>query len=598
MNISLEVQLNKKVCEAYGKDDYTDKLVHLELCPEGQEGDVTVNCYKLAKELGTNPVELAEKICEWCKDCYVELNEDEPIDLTLSQKVVGGYVNIVLNPREVLYDTIGHDYTDVKCYDEELPERKSFLIEFSSPNTNKPMHLGHVRNNCIGDATARILKLAGQEVTKVNLVNDRGIHICKSMVAYKRWGEGKTPDDVGKKGDHFVGDFYVMFENEFKKQLPPEAKDLREDEQFDMTEIGREARETLRKWEEGDGETCKLWSTMNDWVMDGFADTYSRYGVSFDDTYMESDTYEIGKEIVKQGLKDGIFRKRDDGAVVVDLESGQEKVLLRKDGTSVYTTQDIGTTVLKHDDYHPDTQIWVVGDEQELHFKSLFEIMKKLGYDWADGLYHLSYGMVNLPDGRMKSREGTVVDADDILDRMELLASEETEGDESKVVALDALKFMMLKSNPKTTITFDPKEAIKFEGDTGAYLLYSYVRAQSIVRKVEERQEEDGKKNSFFREMLRRCHYVLENEHDMRLALRITMFGETIHKSARTLDCSVLSRYLLDLAKDFSTFYHACPILAKEDSICMEPRKVLVEAFAETMKRGMEALGMQVVEKM
>lgn len=581
MNLKLEKELNNALRDAYG--DIGSPL-RLELCPENQKGDVTVNCYKLAKACNSNPNAVAKTL-----ESALPRLCDGDNKLVDDYEVVGGYVNITMNPTAVFVDAIS---LENDCL---LPEseRKSVLIEFSSPNTNKPLHLGHVRNNCIGDATARILSSVGHDVTKVNLVNDRGVHICKSMVAYKRWGEGKTPEDVGKKGDHFVGDFYVMFENEFRKQLPPEAKDLREDEQFDLTEIGREARETLRKWEDGDEETVKLWMEMNNWVMDGFAETYNRYGVSFDDTYMESDTYKIGKKIVEQGLKDGIFRKRDDGAVVVDLDNGQEKVLLRKDGTSVYTTQDIGATVMKHDDYHPDMQIWVVGDEQEQHFKSLFEIMKKLSYEWADDLHHLSYGMVNLPEGRMKSREGTVVDADDLLDKMESLAAEVTNGDESKVVALDSLKFMMLKSNPKTTVTFDPNEAIKFEGDTGAYLLYSYVRAKSIIEKVSEKMAKSKDKETKFAF----TQHVLENEQDKRLALRIVMFGESLKKAANTLDCSVLSRYLLDLAKDFSSFYHSCPILTSWKNLMMS-RTVLVELFANVMKVGMDKLGMQVIEKM
>ena len=477
--------------------------VSIDLCPDkiwDKGWDATVNCFLLAKKIGKQPVQIAETVFEY-------LSKHEAVMRT---EVVNAFVNIEFKPAYLL-EQIGFEYFP------RLPEEEcnTCLVEFSSPNTNKPLHLGHVRNNCIGESTANILSEAGHGVVRVNLVNDRGIHICKSMVAYRRFANGATPESTGKKGDHFVGDLYVMFEKEFRRQLPEgDLSKYREDELFDMTEIGREARETLRKWEDGDEETLKLWSEMNGWVMDGFAETYKRYGIYFDDTFMESDTYKVGKEIVENGLKDGLFRKRDDGAVVYDTDNGQEKVLLRSDGTSVYTTQDIGTTFLKDEEFHhPDVQIWVVGDEQEHHFKTLFEILRKLGFKHE--MRHLAYGMVNLPNGKMKSREGTVVDADDLLDRMESLVAGSCGDEEAKIVALDSLKFMMLKSNPRTTITFDPEEAIKYEGDTGAYLLYSYVRAKSILERCQVGEAT-----------------ALPMPIEKRLALKCLGYGDAVRRSA------------------------------------------------------------------
>ncbi|MBO5723376.1 MAG: arginine--tRNA ligase, partial [Lentisphaeria bacterium] len=369
-----------------------------------------------------------------------------------------------------------------------LPEkdRRRILVEYSAPNTNKPQHLGHVRNNTLGMSSCALLARVGHDVIPVNLINDRGIHICKSMLAYQRFGNGDTPEKSGIKGDHFVGNYYVKYNDELKKQITalrqarPELAEKEDDELFLETEIGAAAQEMLRKWENSDPEVVELWKLMNSWVIAGFNATYERMGVKFTKTYLESQTYLLGKDNVRKGLEEGVFEKREDGAVIADLGKLGTKVLLRKDGTSVYITQDIGTTLLKYNEFQPDGMVWVVGDEQILHFQMLFKILGKMGNAWADKLHHLSYGMVNLPTGKMKSREGTVVDADDLFDEMHTLARNAAlerirEGEEapadleerSEIIGMGALKFMLLKFNAKTTMMFDPQASLKFEGDTG-----------------------------------------------------------------------------------------------------------------------------------
>jgi len=455
-------------------------------------------------------------------------------------------------------------------------------------------------------ATASILKRVGHQVVQVNLVNDRGVHICKSMLAYQRFGNGCTPESTGKKGDHLVGDFYVAYDKEFTRQVQelkatrPELQDKSSDELFLETEIGRATQNMLVAWEQGDPEVRALWNMMNSWVFKGFEETYARLGVKFDHLYLESQTYKLGKDIIADGLQRGVFKKRDDGAVIIEFPEKNlgTKVVLRSDGTSVYITQDIGTTLLKQKDYEPDQQIWVVGDEQIRHFQVLFAILKALGYSWADNLLHMAYGMVNLPSGKMKSREGTVVDADDLFDEMCSLAREATlqrAGDNvpddlekrAEIIGFGALKFMLLKVNPKTTIMFDPAASIKFEGDTGPYVLYAFARISSMLRKAGVAGEPATVDWS-----------LLATAAEKRLALLCAKYPEAVRRAAREYDSSVLASYLLDLAKAFSAFYSQCPVLNAQDENVRLARLVLASRVRDIIGDGLHTLTIQTMDAM
>ena len=568
-----------------------------DLCPEGFDGDVTISCFPLAKALHSNPMALAAKAGEF-------LSNHPDVEKC---QVAKAFLNLTLKPGALMRDTVAADILKQDVLPAE--ERRKILIEFSAPNTNKPQHLGHVRNNAIGMSTAAILKRAGHQVTQVNLVNDRGIHICKSMLAYQRFGEGCTPESVGKKGDHLVGDFYVRYNQELNRQIAelkashPELAKEENEALFLKTEIGQATAKMLQQWEAADPEVRALWEKMNGWVFQGFAETYRRMGIKFDKLYLESQTYKLGKDIIQKGLEKGVFEKRADGAVIMDFHDPAlgTKVVLRSDGTSVYITQDIGTTLLKQRDFEPDQQIWVVGDEQIYHFKVLFTILKALGYPWADRLTHMAYGMVNLPSGKMKSREGTVVDADDLFDEMASLARQATlervpEGQQppadleerAAVISMAALKFMLLKVNPRTTITFDPNAAIKFEGDTGPYVLYAYARLSSMLRQpgVAELVGKDPKWE------------VLCEPAERRLALRCAKYPEALAKAARELDSSALAAYLLDLSKDFSTFYNHCPVKNAQDAEVKTARVALCGIVRDIIGDGLHTLTIQTLESM
>ena len=570
-----------------------------ELCPEGFDGDVTVSCFPLAKALRKNPMQIAQQAGEFLSS-HADIEKIE---------VAKAFVNITLKTAALMRDTVADE--SALMDDALLPadERRKILIEFSAPNTNKPQHLGHVRNNTIGMSAAAILKRAGHTVTQVNLVNDRGIHICKSMIAYQRFGEGCTPESTGKKGDHLVGDFYVRYNQELEKQIAelreahPEYAEEDKDALFLKTEIGQATAKMLQDWEAEDPAVRELWQLMNSWVFDGFAKTYERMGIRFDHLYLESQTYKLGKDIIQQGLEKGVFHKREDGAVVIDFDDKSlgTKVVLRSDGTSVYITQDIGTTLLKQQDYQPDQQIWVVGDEQIYHFKVLFSILKALGYSWAENLVHMAYGMVNLPTGKMKSREGTVVDADDLFDEMTRLAREATlarvpEGTEppadleerANAIGMAALKFMLLKVNPRTTIMFDPNAAIKFEGDTGPYVLYAYARISSMLRQPELAAVDTANVD----------WSLLSTPDEHRLALRCAKYGDAVHKAARELDSSALAGYLLDLAKDFSVFYNHCSVKNAETPALQAARLALSTTVRDILGDGLHTLTIQTIESM
>lgn len=569
--------------------------VAAELCPPHFEGDVTVNCFPLAKTFRRNPMQIAEQVAAYLAS-HPDIERAEAIK---------AFVNVTVRGGAVMRDTVADETALLASVMVPEAERRRVLIEFSAPNTNKPQHLGHVRNNTTGMAMASLLERVGHRVFRINLVNDRGIHICKSMIAYQRFGDGATPATAGKKGDHLVGDFYVRFDQVFREQLAalkaarPELADKSAEELFLETEIGRGAQNMLLAWEKDDPEVRELWRTMNGWVFDGFAETYARMGIEFDHTYLESQTYMLGKDIVEEGLAKGVFHKREDGATVIDFDDPGlgSKVVLRSDGTSVYITQDLGTTLLKQRDYQPDQQIWVVGDEQIYHFRVLFAILQALGYEWAGNLVHMAYGMVNLPTGKMKSREGTVVDADDLFDELEELAraatlerageAPEDLAERARAIGMGALKFMLLKVNPKTTMLFDPQASLRFEGDTGPYVLYAYARISSMLRRAGTEAlagEVDWS--------------ALAAREEKALALRCAQYPETMRKAADNLDASLLTGYLLDLAKDFSKFYQACPVLAAETPALVRARLELAARVRSLLRDGLEALTIQTLESM
>lgn len=556
-----------------------------ELCPQNMEGDLTVNCFRFARVFKSSPDKISDAAVEYLQN-HADVEKAEKIK---------AFVNVTLKPQAVMRDVaalIGDLENSAKLPE---PQRRRVLIEYSAPNTNKPQHLGHVRNNTLGMSLASLLRRVGHDIIEINLVNDRGIHICKSMLAYERFGDGVTPESTGIKGDHLVGSFYVKYNDALKAELDelrtakPELAGESDEDLFLETEIGQATQKMLQDWEADVPEVRALWKKMNSWVFAGFDETYKRMGIKFNHTYLESETYLLGKDLVADGLERGVFQKREDGAIFADLGKMGQKVVLRSDGTSVYITQDIGTTLKKYEDYKPQEQVWVVGDEQILHFKMLFAIIKKMGYEWADDLYHMAYGMVNLPTGKMKSREGTVVDADDLFDEMTELAKQAAaerdaslSGEEleerSAIIGMGALKFMLLKFNPKTTIMFDPQASVKFEGDTGPYVQYACARINSIMRKAVERGFE-------ITDDLNRCELCAPEE--KALAIVASQYPSVLHAAAEKKDCSTVVSYLLDLAKAFNRFYRECPVLNAGDdnlisarlSMCLSVRNVLADGL-------------------
>ncbi len=569
--------------------------------PKPEMGDLGVPMFVFAKAFGSNPAAIASEIVK-------VISSDSELSKAASSigdvLAVGPYVNVKLDKSASAASILSKIESEGDKFGTLGPDGKPFLdgrkvmIEFSSPNTNKPLHLGHLRNDALGESVSRILKKAGAEVFKVDLINNRGIHICKSMLAYKLFHEknGDTPESLGMKGDHFVGQCYVEFDKYLKgeKGKPetahPEAQEM--------------AEEMLRKWEAGDEETRKLWEMMNKWTFDGVKVTYDRTGVSFDKFYFESETYLKGKDEILKGLEKGVFFKAEDGSVRVDVTEAvgkgkdgedHEKVLLRKDGTSVYITQDIGTAISRHKDWAFNQLVYVVASEQIFHFKVLFYILKKLGFDWAEKLYHLSYGLVNLPNGRMKSREGTVVDADDLIDslRDDALKAikekgrEEDVGDANAVaekVALAALHYYLLQVSPVKDMIFNPEESLSFNGNTGPYLQYMGARIASILRKAEEA----GVKAMSPSEAAK----LLGAEEEWELLKKLGEYPETIRRSAENFDASVIAVYIYDVAKLFSKFYQECPILGSTDENLKRARLTLASATLRVLK---EAMGLVLV---
>lgn len=557
------------------------------------EGDFTVTVFAFTQLSKKNPELTGKEIGEYLQK---EMPEVE------SFNVIKGFLNLSIS-KAYWIKFLQSVYTN-KEYGLSKPADGAplYMVEYSCPNTNKPLHLGHIRNNLIGFAIARIMEAAGNKVVKVNLINDRGVHICKSMLAWKKWGGGETPQSSGMKGDHLAGKYYVLFDKKLKEELKQLMdKGLSEEDAEKQSALMGEVREMLRLWEAGDAETIELWEKMNGWVYDGFAVTNKMLGVSFDKIYYESQTYLLGKEVVNEGLNKGVFFKKPDGSVWIDLTADglDEKLVLRSDGTSVYITQDIGTAIQRASEYHFKKLVYVVGSEQEYHFKVLFLILKKLGYQWAEGCFHLSYGMVELPEGKMKSREGTVVDADDLIDEMLKTAEETTkelgkiENFESaeaaqlyKTIGLGALKYFILKVDPKKKMLFNPRESIDFEGNTGPFLQYTHARICSLMRKAKE-MGYSGAVN---------VGDILQREKD--LIIKAYEFPKVIRESAAAYNPSLVANYIYDLVKEYNQFYHDCPVLKEENADIRALRIALSEQVGTVIHNGLWLLGIDAPERM
>ena len=556
------------------------------------EGDLTVVVFPWLKASHKAPQVTAQEIGQWLADHVAAVE---------SFNVVKGFLNIVVSPKwwlSVFHDIKADpDFGLVKAgNDSEL-----VMVEYSSPNTNKPLHLGHVRNNLLGYSLSEILKANGYKVIKTNIVNDRGIHICKSMLAWQKWGEGVTPESSGRKGDHLIGDFYVLFDKHFKEEVKQlQAQGMSEDEAKEASPLMKEAREMLVKWEQNDPEVRKLWETMNSWVYAGFDETYRKMGVDFDKIYYESQTYLEGKELVLKGLEEGKMYRKEDGSVWADLtpEGLDHKLLLRSDGTSVYMTQDIGTAKLRFRDFPIDKMVYVVGNEQNYHFQVLAILLDRLGFKWGKDLKHFSYGMVELPEGKMKSREGTVVDADDLIATMVADAGEtaaerlaEMPEDEAREVArkvgLGALKYFLLKVDPKKNMLFNPKESIDFNGDTGPFIQYTYARIRSVLRKAAESGFDADT------EVL-----AEPNKKEAALIQKIDDFRNVVAEAGKKYSPAVIAKYCFELAKEYNQFYHDFSILKEENEPVRNLRLELSAVTARTLKAGLALLGIEVPERM
>ncbi len=559
-------------------------------------GDFTIVVFPLLKISRKKPEETAEMIGEFLKG---------NIEFVESFNVVKGFLNLEL--KNDYWQTIFQKIYSQPDYGYATRPvvGNPFVVEYSSPNTNKPLHLGHIRNNLLGFSVSKILEACGHKVVKTNIVNDRGIHICKSMLAWQKWGNGETPQSSGKKGDHLVGDYYVKFDQEYKKEINTLIdKGMSEENAKKQAPLILEAQEMLWKWEQGDEEVIAVWKTMNTWVYDGFDITYQELGVGFDKIYYESDTYKLGKRLVEEALEKGVLFKKEDGSVWADLKDDglDEKLLLRSDGTAVYMTQDLGTAVLRYQDYHFDEHIYVVGNEQNYHFQVLKLVLKKMGYSWADKLYHLSYGMVELPEGKMKSREGTVVDADDLVAEMYRTSREMSEElgklddykDEEKKqiyrkIGLGALKYFILKVDPKKNMTFDPRESVDFNGNTGPFIQYTYARIQSVLRKARERGMEWGGKPEM---------EILLEFKEKELVKLLKDFEGIVQEAGKNFSPALLANYIYELVKEYNQFYHDISILREDNALKRDFRLCLSEMTGRVIDMGMSLLGIEVPERM
>ncbi|MBI2051059.1 MAG: arginine--tRNA ligase [Parcubacteria group bacterium] len=568
--------------------------------PDPGFGDFSVACHGYAKELKKSPQDVAAQLAAAIKHQAITKAE-----------AVAGYLNITVAGKVLAQEAVSEVIKQDKRYGESRGSAHKLLLEYSSPNTNKPLHLGHVRNNVLGMSFARLLASQGVNVTKVQIINDRGIHIIKSMLAYQKWGAGATPEEAGEKGDHFVGKFYVMFEQEFEREWQaflknnPEVPGLskedaakRRQEFFGESEIGQQAQEMLRTWEAADREVMALWKQMNEWVYAGFGETYQALGSAFDKNYFESDTYLLGKKIIDEGLKRGVFFE-ENRAIWIDLaDAGLDRKLVRRsDGTSVYVTQDLGLAVSRQKEFGFERLVYVVGHEQEYHFKVLFAILKKLGYEWAKNLHHLSYGLVFLPEGKMKSREGKVVDADDIIAEVKALAAEEVKkrfpditdaelADRADAIGMGALKFFLLRVTPTQPIRYNPREAISFEGSTGPYVQYAHARISSILAEETALSPEDVDFG------------LLKASEEKILALKLLHFPDVLKDAATQYNPSLLCTYLIELSHSFNTFYHSHRVLKAESEELKHARLALIQAVQIVLVNGLAMLGIKAPEKM
>ncbi len=598
LSMTPELFIQKKAAEAiknlYGADVESSSL-QVQVTRKEFEGDYTLVVFPLLRITHASPENTGNAIGEWMKSNVSEI---------AGYNSVKGYLNILFSPLywNELFTEIAKD-ADFGV----LPSTgRNIMVEFSSPNTNKPLHLGHIRNNLLGDSVSRLLKACGNNVTKVTLVNDRGVHICKSMLAWLKVGNGETPQSSGKKGDHLVGDCYVAFNNIYKKEVDDlVAGGMSKEEAEKEAPSLKEAHEMLVKWENGDKEVRDLWKKMNGWVMEGFDETYKALGISFDKTYFESETYLLGKELVQKGLDMGVFVTDPDGSVWCDLTADglDRKLLLRSDGTSVYMTQDLGTAERRFSEYNLDEHVYVVGNEQNYHFQVLKLVLKKLGFDWADNIFHLSYGMVELPEGKMKSREGTVVDADDLIEKMYEEAKETSvesgkladmpEEEKDKLyhtIGLGALKYFIMKVDPKKTMLFNPKESIDFNGNTGPFIQYTHARIKSILRKADEQglaHDASVIESS-----------VLPSSKEFRLIKLLNLYPAKIAEAGEAYSPAIIANYAYDLAKEFNQYYHETRILQEEDKTVLKFRLVLIETLAGVLAKAMGILGITLPERM
>lgn len=597
--MTIEEQLRNSVLEAINElynAHLDEKIIQVQLTRKDQKGDYTVVVFPLLKVSKKKPEETGEDLGRYLK---------EKLAFIESYEVIKGFLNLSLSHSFWLERLNGIIADENYGFEVAGADSPLMMIEYSSPNTNKPLHLGHIRNNLLGYSLSRIASVTGNKVVKTNIVNDRGIHICKSMLAWQKWGQGVTPASSGEKGDHLVGRFYVMFDKHYKAELAAlEGKGLSKEEAEKQSLLMAEAREMLLKWEAGDKDVVDLWRTMNQWVYDGFDITYKNLGIDFDKIYYESETYSVGRDKVLEGLEKGIFYKKADGSVWADLTDNglDEKLLLRGAGTSVYMTQDIGTAKLRFDNYNIEKMVYVVGNEQDYHFKVLSILLDKLGFEWGKDLVHFSYGMVELPEGKMKSREGTVVDADDLMEEMIDTAREmskelgklEGYSDEDaeevfRMVALGALKYFMLKVDPKKNMTFNPKESIDFNGNTGPFIQYTHARIKSIFRKASDK----GIAWSGSAPLS-----VSLNTKENNLVRSVSNFPNVVQEAGAAFSPALIANYVYELAKEYNQFYHDSPILFEEDEQVRNMRMTLCYAVSETIKKGMWLLGADVPERM
>lgn len=596
MEQELIANIQSVVKQLYGQE-VDASILSLQKTKKEFEGDLTLVVFPLLKISHKKPEETAKEIGN-------KLKSDCP--LVSDFNVIKGFLNLTLADKGFVDTLASIDSDESFGFKKATETSPLIMVEYSSPNTNKPLHLGHIRNNLLGYSLSKILEANGNKVIKTNIVNDRGIHICKSMLAWQKFGAGATPESASLKGDHLVGDYYVAFDKAYKAEVKQlmEEKSMLEDDAKRQAPLMLEAQEMLRKWEANDADVRNLWKTMNGWVYKGFDETYKRLGVSFDKIYYESQTYLVGKEKVAEGLSKGIFVQKEDGSVWADLTADglDQKLLLRADGTSVYMTQDIGTATLRFGDYKIDKMIYVVGNEQDYHFKVLSLLLDKLGFAWGKSLVHFSYGMVELPEGKMKSREGTVVDADDLMDEMLTTASEiskelgKLEGlspkeisDITTTIGLGALKYFILKVDPRKNMTFNPKESIDFNGNTGSFIQYTFARICSVLRKADEQSIVLDANMSRNLEL---------SEKETSLVQSLSEYPAVIKQAGDEYSPSLIANYIYELVKQYNQFYHDCQIIKEEDFALRNFRLILSRNVAKVVKSGMGLLGISVPEKM